>query len=466
MCCCSSYYFFFLFVVVVVVVGVGVVVVAVCACCVYCLCCNWCYLRPTLDEIIAENGNEEEEDWAAGGAAHDEEEDADEDGEDGEEEAWDEDEVVEVVDDGEEQPPSPCSHTGARGYLEDEENEDGGGEDTEDMEEECDEADAVDAVVEVEDDEELQHVAGVQEVSKAAPARPPALSSSSSMAPAKKLPAARASFGSVVGVRQDLSVDEAAALVDAKATTTSVRQFLSQPSCAPLLKAGKMRSLSDPTDCGMVGALNDRCSEKEMQDRLVSRQLDIFEMAMGSSFVTPKINTALAVKKYQRSSADKMYLPEDIRSVEACAHSLFYLMTMTINSDNAPQKGLCELANDASYWQVYSFLRDRTRAVRVDLHVQQPWSTCTKAYILAHEISLRFEVLSMYLLTTTPEYLTKYDEKMAHKACSQIMEPLLNAYVQARVRASTDQPAFISPAEPAMRRYTILLLLVGGNENK
>lgn len=55
----------------------------------------------------------------------------------------------------------------------------------------------------------------------------------------------------------------------------------------------------------------------------------------------------------------------------------------------------------------------------------------TPARYLAQEVCLRFEILSMYLLTTRPTYLEKYDEKMAHKACSQVMEPLLNAYVQA-----------------------------------
>eukprot|EP00933_Yihiella_yeosuensis_P036836 TRINITY_DN30657_c0_g1_i1.p1 TRINITY_DN30657_c0_g1~~TRINITY_DN30657_c0_g1_i1.p1 ORF type:complete len:1153 (-),score=289.40 TRINITY_DN30657_c0_g1_i1:149-3607(-) len=72
----------------------------------------------------------------------------------------------------------------------------------------------------------------------------------------------------------------------------------------------------------------------------------------------------------------------------------------------------------------------------------------------------------MYMLSTKPQLLEKYDEKMAHKSCSQIMEPLLNAYNIARARAEQGEPAYISPNEPAIRRFTILLLLVGGEERK
>lgn len=242
----------------------------------------------------------------------------------------------------------------------------------------------------------------------------------------------------------------------------AIRAFLERSSGAspPVLEDGR-------TDGGgLVGTLDAMCSDKEMQDRSASRQLDVFEMAKGSRLEQPVLSTQLAVKKYQRSSADKAYHAEDIRTPAACARSLWHLMTRIVSADRHSASDLCEIAREADYWQVYSFLRDRTRAVRVDLHLQQPWSTTTRLYIVAHEVCLRFEILSMYLLSTRKETLQKYDEKMAQRACSQVMEPLLNAYVQARRRAAQGEGAYLSPAEASMRRYTILLLLVGGEEKK
>ena len=83
--------------------------------------------------------------------------------------------------------------------------------------------------------------------------------------------------------------------------------------------------------------------------------------------------------------------------------------------------------------------------MRVDLHVQQPVSTITKEYIQTHEAAFRFELLSQYILKaqalknaasgadqTQTGQTEKYDEKMAMKAISQTVEPLLNAYRMCR----------------------------------
>lgn len=245
------------------------------------------------------------------------------------------------------------------------------------------------------------------------------------------------------------------------AEAEAARKFLEMPDLSPLgeVKENARSSLSGDEGAGIVGMLNAFCSEKEMQDRMDWRQLDIFEMAQGSSIERPLLNKTLAVKKYQRSSADKSYPPEQIRTLEACARTMFRLISTTLSNDVSPAKELAELAQNAEYKQVHSFLRDRTRAVRVDLEVQRPWSALTRIYILVHEVCLRFEILSMFLLTFKEE--KTYDQKLAHEACSKTMEPLLKAYVLARERAARGEAAYVSPAEPAIRRMCILLLLAG-----
>ena len=159
-------------------------------------------------------------------------------------------------------------------------------------------------------------------------------------------------------------------------------------------------------DSGVVGTLDAMCSEKEIQDRIVSRQLDAFEMARGSVIENPAVNPALATKKYQRSSADKQYLPEDIRTLPACARTLWHLMTRVISADEVKDVEMSELAAQADYWKVYSYLRDRTRAIRVDLNLQK-WSMPMRVYIVVHEVCLRFEILSMFILSSRKELLDK-----------------------------------------------------------
>jgi len=136
------------------------------------------------------------------------------------------------------------------------------------------------------------------------------------------------------------------------------------------------------------------------------------------------------------------------------------------------------------FTRLYSFLRDRIRAVRVDLHVQQPRSTTTGEYILTHECSLRFEILANMIAKATYVQGDKYDEKLAMKAISQTVEPLLHAYRACRQRkqaidnnnynlliqqgtspsrsGQSRRLPFISHSEPAVRRFVLLLQIEDG----
>merc|ERR1719221_304915 len=129
----------------------------------------------------------------------------------------------------------------------------------------------------------------------------------------------------------------------------------------------------------------------------MTRQLDKFEWKLGTDPRHPEVNLLLATKKYQRSSADKAYRSQDVRTLDACWKTMEYLMTEILDFDQNPKKEFA--VQSVPYIEVYSFLRDRTRSVRVDLHLQQPRSTTQRIFAETHECCLRFEMLSLFLLT-------------------------------------------------------------------
>ncbi|CAE7233178.1 unnamed protein product [Symbiodinium natans] len=101
-----------------------------------------------------------------------------------------------------------------------------------------------------------------------------------------------------------------------------------------------------------------------------------------------------------------------------------------LDFDSNPKPGFAVQA--IPYIEVYSYLRDRTRSIRVDLHLQQPRSTTQQVFVETHECCLRFEMLSLYLLLgrgqNQEKATEKYDTKLGLKAISQTIEPLLNSY--------------------------------------
>ncbi|CAJ1362115.1 unnamed protein product [Effrenium voratum] len=226
----------------------------------------------------------------------------------------------------------------------------------------------------------------------------------------------------------------------------------------------------------MIGELVGMCSRDEAKEREMTRQLDKFEWKKGTDPRQPEVDLRLACKKYQRSSADKAYKSQDVRSLDACWKTMEYLMREILDFDSNPKPGYAIQA--IPYIEVYSFLRDRTRSIRVDLHLQQPRSTTQRIFVETHECCLRFEMLSLYLLLgrgQNKEATEKYDTKLGLKAISQTIEPLLNAYqaIHEKQLAKSilaeamggfgldddDQEDYGSPFEMASRRYIVLLLM-------
>merc|ERR1719265_1612344 len=103
-------------------------------------------------------------------------------------------------------------------------------------------------------------------------------------------------------------------------------------------------------------------------------------------------------------------------------------MTEILDFDQNPKPEYA--VTNVPYIEVYSFMRDRTRAVRVDLHLQQPRSTTQRCYVETHECCLRFEMLTIFLLNRlegqkkgSDSATEKYDPKLGLKAISQTIEP-------------------------------------------
>jgi len=227
----------------------------------------------------------------------------------------------------------------------------------------------------------------------------------------------------------------------------------------------------------IIGALSEMCSREEAREREQTRQLDKFEWKKGSDPRTPEVNLTIATKKYQRSSADKAYRSQDVRTLDACWRTMEFLMTEILDFDLHPKPQYAPAS--VQYIEVYSYLRDRTRSVRVDLHLQQPRSTTQRTFVETHECCLRFEMLSLFLLMGEAAGGTeKYDPKLGLKAISQTIEPLLNAYqavhdmqlsktILAAALGGADlglggdsgDEEYVSPFEMAIHRYIILLLM-------
>ena len=102
-----------------------------------------------------------------------------------------------------------------------------------------------------------------------------------------------------------------------------------------------------------------------------------------------------------------------------------------------------------SFEEIYSYLHDRCRAVRIDLHLQQPWSSRTQEFVTCHEYCLRFEILANILFRERDVKKSIYDPHLGLQAISQTIDPLLAAYQDARERGQ----AFITEA-PIRRLVT------------
>lgn len=213
-----------------------------------------------------------------------------------------------------------------------------------------------------------------------------------------------------------------------------------------------------PVIGSLVGELTTMCSLPEARLRMETRQVDKFEMTQTSTPSSIEIDFSKALKKYQRSSADKKYSPEDVRTVDACFHSTEYLLSIVLDFDVNPKPGFAEACYTANFFDIYSFLRDRLRAIRVDLHLQN--LVTDPVFISTHERCLRFELLALYLLWGRDfgGGDKKFDLHMSLTALSQTIDPLTNAYAKRR-SVGQPLPAVDLDREAEITSYVLLLAL-------
>ena len=136
------------------------------------------------------------------------------------------------------------------------------------------------------------------------------------------------------------------------------------------------------------------------------------------------------IKQYQRSSADRVYDSADIRTFAALEQSASYLWTTILDADLGAKPQLGNRFYKQS--DVYNFLRNRCRGIRVDYQCQQPLAFFDRGSALFHEQNLRFELLFLLLMVRedNPEKISGMGESMFRDAISQTSDPLSNTYLR------------------------------------
>eukprot|EP00116_Pleurobrachia_bachei_P001118 sb/3461380/ len=176
------------------------------------------------------------------------------------------------------------------------------------------------------------------------------------------------------------------------------------------------------------------CSQKEFLSRLEKRIWSVFETDKEEQF-----QHHLAVKEFQRSSADQdESQPEDLRPSIILQKTTQYLFLDLLSSQ------------DDNLEEMYSFLWDRTRAIRKDI-TQQRLSDPRAVIVL--ETIARFHIFSAYYLAG-PDH--NYDERHNNENLEKTMTSLRHIY------EDRDRVAGSCPNEAEFRMYHILLNLDSG----
>ncbi|CAD7922998.1 unnamed protein product [Amoebophrya sp. A120] len=178
-----------------------------------------------------------------------------------------------------------------------------------------------------------------------------------------------------------------------------------------------------------VGELTSKCSRQEAELRTETKQLSKFEVTKGSnSMLEGTADYNLCVKQYQRSAAERTYEAEDLRTFDALHMSAQFMWEYVLDADENPKPIFSSLAVDASTKEVYGFLRNRCRGIRVDYQTQQPLSFYQPSSLLFHEQNLRSELLFFLLLHHEDSKLGEADLGPFLESVSQCADPLTQIY--------------------------------------
>lgn len=222
-------------------------------------------------------------------------------------------------------------------------------------------------------------------------------------------------------------------------------------------------------------------SEVEMSERNDQHGVSVFEAIPGSFESNGRYlcHKDFAVKKFQRSAADRVFDLQDVRTPNWCRKSVHYLIKNVVDLDINPKSSTKYhqpalkgegLAGRFSFADIYSFCRDRLRCVLQDLTVQHAHTS--RAFQECIEISTRFYILADEFLCDL-ERAEHYDRKQNDKMLSNTLYQLTYAYHMSRLRIkqhksmfgddSTPNDVWKSPHEAEMLSYMLLNAIFGGD---
>ncbi|EIW77736.1 hypothetical protein CONPUDRAFT_128686 [Coniophora puteana RWD-64-598 SS2] len=174
----------------------------------------------------------------------------------------------------------------------------------------------------------------------------------------------------------------------------------------------------------MVGTCLDMCPRFERYRRERENNLTEFETIPG----TKRVDHKRAVKIYERAAGDKT-LPSDLRPPHVLKKTLDYLFHQLM-----PERG---------FGTTYTFIRDRSRAVRNDFTMQHETGLLAME---CHARCARFHILALHLERDTTNFSVALEEQ-------QLMNTL-----QSLKEFYTDQRnTYQSPTELEMRVYHRLI---------
>ncbi|OCH89508.1 hypothetical protein OBBRIDRAFT_756454 [Obba rivulosa] len=181
----------------------------------------------------------------------------------------------------------------------------------------------------------------------------------------------------------------------------------------------------------MVGTCMDMCPRIERYRREREHLLDKWEVIPG----TRRVDHKRAVKIYERGAGDKV-IPSDLRPPPVLKKTLDYLFH--------------DLLVRGGFADTYSFIRDRTRAVRSDFTMQHQTG---RLAIECHDRIARFHVLALHL----GRQVSGFDINMEEQQLKNTLQSLIEFYIEERDR-------FQAPTELEMRVYHVLIHIRGQRE--
>ena len=188
------------------------------------------------------------------------------------------------------------------------------------------------------------------------------------------------------------------------------------------------------------------CPEFEMIDRQVTNDVSLFEAQIpfnpphGKLIIDPK----RAVKKFRRSAAGNYELAEDLRPPEVLLATTVYLMRDVLGDGKWPE-------NNVPFAVLYAFIRDRLRAIRTDLTLQ---NCKTIQSIRIHELSIRFLIAAGHLLCE--EERAAFEPQQNNEQLNGCLSALREMYKAVRLTGECEKSALLK-YEAEFQAYSIIL---------